>query len=748
MSETVFTQVNYNVAALVNNIDMGVIGLPDIQRPFVWKNKKVRDLFDSMYRGYPVGYLLFWKNASLDDTNWIGPQGKQKTPNLLIVDGQQRLTSLYSVISGVEIVKEDYSKEKIKIAFDPLQEKFEVSDAAILRDKSYIPDISILWSKDHDVFSFVDKYLNGVRETHEISAEDESKIKRSITKISSLLGFPLTALELSMDISEEKVAEIFVRINGTGTPLNQADFILTLMSVFWDEGRAQLEDFCKNAKQPSPGKASPFNYFIQPSPDQLLRVCVGFAFKRARLQYIYSILRGKDLETEQFNDDRRVEQFEILKSAQEKVLNLTYWHDFLKCIRLAGFISAKLISSQTNLLYTYVFYLMGRTEYKIEEHRLRKIIAQWFFMTSLTGRYTGSAETAMESDLARFREIKEGDEFILILQRICDLELTDDYWKIALPNALATSSPRSPSLFAYNAALVLNDAYALFSDFKIYDLLDPAIVGNKSAVERHHLFPKGYLAKLGISDIRDTNQIANYAYIEYGDNIEFSDQAPSEYISKLKLIDEKTLAKMNSWHALPENWELMEYSKFLEKRRSLIAKVIYDSYTKLKLDHSKSTKPLQHSLAEMISNGETHQMEFKATLRTNLHTKSKDPRMEFSVLRTIAGFLNTNGGILTIGIFDDGSPVGIDIDGFENEDKMALHLVNLIKTQLGTLTMSYVHIHFDDYESNRVMVIDCNRGVNPIYLKEGDNNRFFIRTGPSTSVLTTKEAIEYIKDRF
>ena len=193
-------------------------------------------------------------------------------------------------------------------------------------------------------------------------------------------------------------------------------------------------------------KASSFNYFIQPSPDQLLRVCVGLAFRRARLQYIYSILRGKDLETEEFSDERRIEQFEILKSAQGKALNLTYWHDFLRCIRLAGFMGSRSISSQANLLYTYVFYLMGRTEYRIEEHRLRKVIAQWFFMTSLTGRYTGSAETAMEADLARFRDVVDGEEFLRILQRICDLELTEDYWKISLPNALATSSPRSPSL--------------------------------------------------------------------------------------------------------------------------------------------------------------------------------------------------------------------------------------------------------------------------------------------------------------
>jgi hypothetical protein len=749
MSYTVFTQVNYRVDALLKDIDMGVIGLPDIQRPFIWKNAKVRDLFDSMYRGYPIGYLLFWRNAATDDARNIGVEHKQKTPSLLIVDGQQRLTSLFSVINGIEIIRENYKKEKLKIAFDPLLEKFEVTDAAILRDKSYIPDISTLWDENCDLFVFVDEYLKGVKETHEITSKDEAKIKKSITSLQALRNFPLTALELSKDITEEHVAEVFVRVNSKGTPLNQADFILTLMSVFWDDGRMQLESFCREAKSPSTGRPSPFNYFIKPSPDQLLRVCVGLAFKRARLRYIYSILRGKDLETEQFSEERREQQFSILKAAQKKVLNLTYWHDFLKCIRLAGFMSGKLISSQTNLMYTYVFYLIGRAEYNIETSKLRKVIAQWFFMTSLTGRYTGSAETAMESDLARFRGVKDGEEFLSILQKICALELTDDYWKITLPNSLATSSPRSPSLFAYNAALVKHNANALFSELKVSNLLDPASVGQKSSVERHHLFPKGYLKNIGITDIRETNQIANYTYVEYGDNIRISDQSPSEYLPKLKPEDRRELNKMYKWHALPLNWEFMDYQEFLEKRRELMAKVIHDAYKKLRIDKSTSNDPLQLTLEEMIKNGETHQIEFKATLRTNLHTNQKDAKMEFSVIKTIAGFLNSyGGGKLTIGIYDDGDPVGLDVDGFENEDKMALHLVNLIKSKLGVTNMSFIHIHFDDFKSHRILVVECSPAVKPIYFKDGDKERFFIRTGPSTTELSTRDAIDFIKERF
>jgi hypothetical protein len=390
MSETVFTQVNYDLSTLVKFIELGDIGLPDIQRPFVWKDAKVRDLFDSLYHGYPVGYLLFWHNSLATDSRHIGTDPKQKkVPRLLVVDGQQRLTSLYAVVRGIPIIRENYTSERIEIAFNPLQEKFEVADAAIRKDKSYISNISVVWGDTAALFDLVEKYLEGIASTRTLDSQDKRHIQGTITRLATLLTFPFTALELSSTINEEQVAEVFVRINSKGTPLNQADFILTLMSVFWDEGRAELERFCMGALNPATGSASPFNHFIHPQPDQLLRVSVGLGFRRARLKYVYSILRGKDLETGQFDDERRVQQFEVLKTAQARVLDLQYWHDFLKAIRQAGYRTAKMISSQNTLLYAYVFYLIGRTEYQVAEFELRRAIARWFFMSSLTGRYTG-----------------------------------------------------------------------------------------------------------------------------------------------------------------------------------------------------------------------------------------------------------------------------------------------------------------------------------------------------------------------
>jgi hypothetical protein len=239
--------------------------------------------------------------------------------------------------------------ERIYIAFNPLEERFEVADAAIQRDKAFIPDISCVWSTG--IFKVAASYLHELRASREVSDEETEKIQNAISKLQSLLTFPFTALELAPNISEENVSDVFVRINSKGTPLNQADFILTLMSVFWDEGRAELERFCRDARKPTKGTASAFNHFIEPAPDQLLRVDVGVAFKRARLQYVYSILRGKDLETGRFSGERRVAQFDMRKKAQARTLNIQHWHDFMNCIRMAGFRSGKMISSNNNLLF-------------------------------------------------------------------------------------------------------------------------------------------------------------------------------------------------------------------------------------------------------------------------------------------------------------------------------------------------------------------------------------------------------------
>lgn len=748
MSDTVFKKVDFSLSALLSQIESGQIGLPDIQRPFVWKNSKIRNLFDSMYRGYPVGYLLFWENGDPASQKAIGTNLKQSVSSLLIVDGQQRLTSLYAVLKGIPVVRENYQTEKIEIAFNPLDGTFEVADAAIRKDPAFIPDISVIWSQSTNLFEFAAKFLSDLKSAREFTSSEEDRIKAALMRLYSLTHFPFTALQLTSAVNEEQVSEVFVRINSEGKKLNQSDFILTLMSVFWDEGRFALEKFCRDARQPSMGTASPFNHFIRPEPDQLLRVSIGVGFRRAKLPTVYSILRGKDLETGQFSAERRTDQFEILKAAQADVLNLQYWHDFLKALILSGYRSERIISSEAAVIFAYTLYLLGRTVYKVEEHRLRHIIAQWFFMSALTGRYTSSSESAMEFDLANLRNINDANEFVSILQKTCASRLTNDYWAINLPTQLATSAARSPALFAYFASLNLLKARVLFSRHMVSELMDPALNANRAPLERHHLFPKKHLKSIGITDNREINQIANFTMVEWGDNSSIADKAPEIYYEELKKrCSHKELADMTYWHALPDGWTKMDYPGFLQKRRELMAQVIQDGYKSIVGDDDKM-EPSALTLVDILREGEGINIEFKSTLRVNLHTGNPDPKMEHACLRTIAGFLNVNGGSLVIGISDDGNAVGIDVDKFPNEDKMNLHLVNLIKDRIGPQHMIYIHSHFEDYEDKRIMRVDCSPSKSPIYLKDGSNEHFYVRTGPSTSQLMPSQIQDYLKHRF
>lgn len=582
MSDTLFKEVRYTLGGLVSNIHLGTIGLPDIQRPFVWPNAKVRDLFDSMYRGYPVGYFLFWQTGAEGvETKVIGDENKQKAPSLLIVDGQQRLTSLYAVIRREAVLRENFEREHIRIAFHPQSGSFEVPDATTERNPEYILDISDVFNRP--THKTIGDYLKRLSAAREVSDKEEESVAEAIGRLASLSNYPFIALELSQQCTAEQVADVFVRINSEGKKLNQSDFILTLMSVFWDDGRTELESFCRAARNPGlAGQPSPFNQLFQPDPDHLLRVDVGVAFRRARLEHVYSLLRGKDLSTDESSADLRKQHFDKLREAQSRVLNLTYWADFLNIVRSAGYRSAKTISSVNALVFAYQLYLLGRTEFKVDGFKLKNAIARWLFMSLLTGRFSSSPESRMEQDLAELRELTSADQFIGRLMAVEAATLTDDYWTKTLPMDLATSAGRSPALFGFYAAQTLLGANALFSSSPVSDLLDPPAQGQKKALERHHIFPRQHLKKQGVESIRDINQIANYALLEWDDNIAISDAPPATYWpAYAKRFTEQELAQMCEWHALPPGWWELSYTDFLAQRRPLIAQVIKAGYLKL-----------------------------------------------------------------------------------------------------------------------------------------------------------------------
>ena len=527
-----------------------------------------------------------WQTGAEAGARQIGLESKEKVPRLLIVDGQQRLTSLYAVITGSEIVRSDYTHGRIRIGFRPTDATFAVTDAAVERDPEFIPDISALWVPGGRK-QVVRGYLAQLsRRRGALSEQDEDQLDDAIDRLHDLRDYPFKAVELAAAVDEEQVAEVFVRINSEGVTLNQADFILTLMSVFWEKGRRELEDFARGCKTPTLSTASPFNWYIQPTPPQLLRVSVALAFRRAVLKHVYTLLRGRDVETGRSVPEKRDAQFTRLQQAHDKVLDLTHWHEFLQSLERAGFRGSKMISSENAVLFSYALWLMGRVDYHVPLDRLREVIARWFFMAHTTGRYTGAFESRFEQDAAALGAVPTGDAegFVHVLSKVVDDTLTGDFWTITLPNELGTSASKSPALLAYIAALNILDADALLSTGKVRSRLDPATTAKKG-IERHHLYPRAYLrSQIGIQDNKQINQIANMALVEWADNIAISDEAPADYWDtqlKAKAIPSDRLAAQQYWHALPEGWQTMDYIEFLPRRRALMAEVVRDAYRTL-----------------------------------------------------------------------------------------------------------------------------------------------------------------------
>lgn len=581
MPKTLFTPGQYELSHLLADIDLGKLALPEIQRPFVWKKTAVRNLLDSMYRGFPVGYLMLW-NAAQVDSKVIGEDGKQHTPTEFIVDGQQRLTSLYAVMKGKEVTFSNFTKGRIKIAFRPRDGRFEVSDAAIEKDPEFLPDITELWVSEG--WEVINGFVERLREAKpgEVTGSGESRLRAALNQLEGLSDFPFQAVRIGHEVDEEKVAEIFMRVNSGGTELTQADFILTLLSVFREQDRRRLEEFARDSRiVPGDGEPSAYNHLVQPDPDQLLRVAVLVAFRRGRLQAVLALLRGASIETdESLPTADREAQLDKLTAAVDEALDLTSWHEYIKAVMAAGFRRASEISSRNTVVLVYALYLIGRS-YGISHSDLRTPIARYFFMAGLTSRYTGSFETQITQDVQAFTQAEDGAGYLARLRNATETVITSDFWTINLPQSLATSSSRSPALFAYAASLcLLNARVPPFSGggadgqkaaILIRDLFDPIVHAKKAPIERHHLFPRKHLEDNGINGTSKINQIANLSYVEWPENIEISDTAPKDYWPRFR---HQFTADDLFHHGLAADWSDYDYSTFLEDRRGRIAQVI------------------------------------------------------------------------------------------------------------------------------------------------------------------------------
>lgn len=590
MSTELFTNVPRKVKDLVDDVRDGKIGLPDLQRPFVWKDAKIRDLFDSMLRGYPIGYVMLWESPTQyeEKKTGIGNNEKMyKEPKELVIDGQQRLTALVAAMYGIPVRDKNYNEREIKISYNPLTREFAVWTTATDKDQEWITKISDAFlAKERNTFTkFRRAYIAGLNDTKEKRGEAEltddelDRIEDSLNDLLGLENFPLPALEISQNADEQDVADIFVRVNSGGQNLNENNFIQTLIAVYEKDVHDQITKFCQESRIPKDGTS--YNHIMEIDPQHLVRMAVGLGFHRARLRYAYMLLRGKNLETGVYAEETRTQNLDVFKNALENVMNLNHWHAFVNCVSNAGYVSSKLIASSNAVVFSYVLYLIGKLEYKVDAVRLNRTISRWFFMSAITYFYTGSTESEVEKQFADLRNVHSADSFVAYLENTIASRFTDDYFRVTLPNELNTSSAISPAWYGYIASQIVLNIPMLFSTNGLEKYLLPGVSGTKNAVDKHHIFPKNYLTQIGYTTDRDRNQAANFTYLDYVTNIAISDDPPMVYVERFKEQLGEDYKTHCLHHALPEDFEKLEYLDFLQKRRFLMAQIIREAYMRL-----------------------------------------------------------------------------------------------------------------------------------------------------------------------
>ena len=590
--QQIFSNTTLTVNQLIEKIDTGELGLPELQRPFIWKDAKVRDLFDSMMHGYPIGYLMLWECPALEKKKTIGVENHSyASPKEVIIDGQQRLTSLYAVMKGKTVINSKYAEKSIVISYSPLQDKFEVGYQATKKDPEWIYNISEAFT-DSSSFKFINGFIKRLQEYREnkghiLTDEEQDTISENINSLINLKGHILPVFTIKSDAEEEDVSEIFVRVNSGGVSLKQNDFILTLLSLYWDEGRKSIEEFCKESTYPAKDKVTSYNQITEVAASDLIRVVMAYAFDRARLSYGYKLLRGADFEKKgAVNDELREKRFTTLMEKLPNVLDVHNWHEFIKSIMNAGYLSGELILSNNAIFYSYALYLIAKYRFNASYNDNMHLTSLWFFYASLISLYTGSFESTAENQLNAIKELSTVEEYRRFILSRVDERMTNDYFDITLTgtDGLAVSGRGNNAWNAYVASLNILDARVLFSKSNLLasKLFSPGTDGKRKSLEKHHLFPKAYLKSLGYTDGK-VNQMANYALIDWKDNLEILDDAPASYYPIIcEGRSEQSIRQMEEDNALPHGWEKMDYEVFLVERRKLMAAKIREAVEILK----------------------------------------------------------------------------------------------------------------------------------------------------------------------
>lgn len=576
---------NVTIEEILGWIKQGKIGLPEMQRPFVWSTAKVRDLIDSLYNGYPIGYIVTWQNPAVGLKNDSSSNNKE-----IIIDGQQRLTALKAALSGEKVVSQQYITKRIKISFKPSTGEFNTLNSAIEKDPLWINDISDIFKSDFNSYSYVTDNAKKLG----MAPED---LGATLQKLLAIRQSEIGDIKLGYNLSIGAVTDIFNRINSKGVSLSSADLAMSRLSADTIHGgnnlRKQIEYFVQllndpnllenivkfdsdfaNTKEFGQIKwiASEVNPIYKPRYADILHLILATSFKRGKLSDMVSLISGRDFEARNYSEEGMKANYEKMQAGATLVFNKSNFQRYLMILRDMGMRNSGKLGLVGHGVFNfgYILFLYLHRITNLSQEKIASYLKRWIIMSALTGRYSGSSETITESDL---KMISRDANPINVLDDILDREMNDSFWNGTLPNMLRVQSTQASSWRIFQ----MSQIYGKDTAWLAKDTSTETVMLEEGNI--HHIFPQAYLRKNGFSK-GDINQIANYVWVTQPKNLEISDKAPKDYLSDENIIEFMSETN-NRENAIPEeivDYDFHNYSDFLNQRRHLMAKKMREFY--------------------------------------------------------------------------------------------------------------------------------------------------------------------------
>lgn len=576
---------NVTIEEILGWIKQGKIGLPEMQRPFVWSTAKVRDLIDSLYNGYPIGYIVTWQNPAIGLKNDSSSNNKE-----IIIDGQQRLTALKAALSGEKVVSQQYITKRIKISFKPSTGEFNTLNSAIEKDPLWINDISDIFKSDFNSYSYVTDNAKKLG----MAPED---LGATLQKLLAIRQSEIGDIKLGYNLSIGAVTDIFNRINSKGVSLSSADLAMSRLSADTIHGgnnlRKQIEYFVQllndpnllenivkfdsdfaNTKEFGQIKwiASEVNPIYKPRYADILHLILATSFKRGKLSDMVSLISGRDFEARNYSEEGMKANYEKMQAGATLVFNKSNFQRYLMILRDMGMRNSGKLGLVGHGVFNfgYILFLYLHRSTNLSQEKIVSYLKRWIIMSALTGRYSGSSETITESDL---KMISRDANPINVLDDILDREMNDSFWNGTLPNMLRVQSTQASSWRIFQ----MSQIYGKDTAWLAKDTSTETVMLEEGNI--HHIFPQAYLRKNGFSK-GDINQIANYVWVTQPKNLEISDKAPKDYLSDENIIEFMSETN-NRENAIPEeivDYDFHNYSDFLNQRRHLMAKKMREFY--------------------------------------------------------------------------------------------------------------------------------------------------------------------------